>query len=245
MRPRDPILTAGGVSTWCHILCSELQEEVDFTILAVTGNPVVEPRYKITQNVESIIHLPLWGAEEPVQYFEKDVPFSKHIQRRGKTTDQAIKKYFFPIFRDFMDGLLNPFNDAKEFGEVIYGFWKYYRYFDYKQTLANPLVWLEFKNQLSKKYDEAEQMEIGDEAPYVFDVTFGMRWLYHFMMALAVPVPDVSLTHGTIAGFPTIASIAGKYEYGIPSLLTDHGVFVRERLINVSGDDFPDFSKSS
>ncbi|MDR8391010.1 GT4 family glycosyltransferase PelF [Aliifodinibius sp. S!AR15-10] len=235
--------SGGGVSTWSHMLCTELREKVDFTLFAITGSPVVETRYRLTENVKSIIHVPLWGAEEPVQYFYKDVPFSRHIQRRGQTNDKNVKKYFFPLFRDFVDGLMNPFGSAREFGEIVYGFWKYYRHFDYKQTLRNPLVWLEFKKQLSQKYQEAENLKIGEEPPRVFDVTFGMRWLYHFLMALAVPVPDVSLTHATIAGFPAITSIAAKYEYGIPSLLTDHGVFIRERLINVSRDNFPYFSK--
>ena len=235
--------SGGGVSTWAHILCSELQDKVDFTILAITGNPVVEPRYRLTENVRSVIHVPLWGAEEPVQYFDRNQPFSEHIQRKGRTTDETVRKYFFPLFRDFLSGLLNPLGPASEFGEVIYGFWKYYRYFDYKKTLSNSLVWIEFKDQLKEKYEALEAFEIEEQAPQVFDVTFGMRWLYHFMMALAVPIPDVSLTHSTIAGFPTISSIAAKYEYGIPSILTDHGVFIRERLINVSRENFPYFSK--
>jgi glycosyltransferase involved in cell wall biosynthesis len=51
------------------------------------------------------------------------------------------------------------------------------------------------------------------------------------------------VTHATLAGFPALASIAAKYEYGTPSMVTDHGVYMRERLINVGQADMPFFSK--
>lgn len=231
----------GGVSTWAHMLCSELEEHVDFTILTLTGSPFVESRYQLPSNIHSIRMVPLWGAEEPVQYYNDLVPFSEHIRRKTDTTDEVIKKVFFPMFRDFVEGLLNPFKPAQEYGELLYGFWKYYQRYDYKATLSNWLVWVEFKSQLRTYFDDVVSIE--KEHPRVFDVTFGMRWLYHFMMPLAVPVPQVSLTHATLAGFPTISSIVAKYEYGIPILLTDHGVFIREQLINIGRSEYPFFSK--
>lgn len=232
----------GGVSTWAHILCSELQGKVDFTLLALTGNPFVEPRYQLPENIRDIIHIPLWGAEEPVQYYDRDVPFSEHVQRKARTTNRVVKELYFPLFRDFIARLLDPFQPVREYGEILYGFWKYYQHYDYKITLTNPLLWTEFKHQLLGMVEEQEELR-GMEEPRVFDVTFGMRWLYHFMMPLAMPIPDVSLTHSTLAGFPTLSSIAAKFEYGIPILLTDHGVFIRERLINIGQSEYPFFSK--
>ncbi|WP_265767099.1 GT4 family glycosyltransferase PelF [Fodinibius salsisoli] len=233
---------SGGVSTWSHILCSELEEEVDFIIMALTGAPFVESRYRLTSNIKSIIHVPLWGVEEPISHFEEEVPFSEHVLRKSRTDREVIKEVFLPMFRDFVRRLLNPFQSAREFGELIYGFWKYYQHYDYKKTLSDPLIWTEFKRLLSSGYTPDEEL-IEQEGARMLDVTFGMRWLYHFMMPLAVPLPRVSATHSTIAGFPAIASLAAKFEYGTPMILTDHGVYIRERLINVSQEDMPFFSK--
>ena len=97
----------GGVSTWAHILCSELENDVDFTILTLTGNPFVESRYQLPSNIKDVIHVPMWGAEEPVQYYNGLTPFSEHIRRKSVTTDEAVKKLFFPMFRDFVDCILN------------------------------------------------------------------------------------------------------------------------------------------
>lgn len=235
--------SGGGVSTWAHILCSELQDKVDFVLYPLTGQPFVESRYRLTNNVKSIVHVPLWGVEEPVEFYDRQTPFSQQVQRKYKTTNEVVEELYFPVFRDFIDRLLDPFQSAHEYGDIIYGFWKYFRYFDYKSTLSNRLLWEEFKKQIEDRYLESEEFVNNKQEPRVFDITFGMRWLYNFMMPLAVPVPDVSVTHATLAGFPAIASIAAQYEYGIPYIVTDHGVFIRERLINISRSDFPFFAK--
>ncbi len=233
--------SGGGVSTWAHILCSELQGKIDFYILAITGHPFVESRYKLTDNVKKIIHVPLWGVEEPVQYYDEGVPFSGQIQKKARTTRSVIKSHFMPIFRDFTKCLFDPFRDPKEISEVLYGMWKYFMHYDYKLTMKETALWIDFKNQLEKDFKNEE--DYIDE-PRVFDVTFGMRWLYHFLMPLAVNLPkEVDVTHATIAGFPALSSIIGKYEYGTASMVTDHGVYIRERLINLGRADMPFFSK--
>ena len=233
--------SGGGVSTWAHILCSELEGKIDFYILAITGHPFVESRYKLTDNVKKIIHVPLWGVEEPVQYYDEGVPFSEQIQKKARTTRSVIKEQFMPMFRDFVTFLFNPFKDPEEISEVIYGMWKFFSLYDYKQTMKETALWIDFKDHLK---DDFEGEEDYIDEPKVFDVTFGMRWLYHFLMPLATKMPEeVDVTHATIAGFPALSSIIAKYEYGTPSMVTDHGVYIRERLINLGRADMPFFSK--
>ncbi|HEX2016240.1 MAG TPA: DUF3492 domain-containing protein, partial [Solirubrobacteraceae bacterium] len=48
----------GGVSTWCDILCREL-EEVRFTTFALTGQPEVRLRYELPANAREVLHVPL------------------------------------------------------------------------------------------------------------------------------------------------------------------------------------------
>jgi len=234
--------SGGGVSTWAHILCSELEEDVNFILLALTGAPFVESRYRLTSNITDIIHVPLWGVEEPISYFDEETPFSEHIMRKSQTKRNAVEKDFLPMFRDFLDRLFDTSQPARESGELIYGFWKFFQHHDYKKTLSDPRLWTEFKRRLQRYLQLSESFTEAEE-PRMLDVTFGMRWLYHFMMPLAVSIPKVSATHATLAGFPAIASIAAKFEYGTPMVVTDHGVFIRERLINVSQADMPFFSK--
>lgn len=234
--------SGGGVSTWAHILCTELVDKVDFEILAVTGNPYVESRYRVPGNIHNIIHIPLWGVDEPADYYDKGQPFSYQIDKKARATKQVTQEYFKPIFEDFISCLFDPYTDVSRISDILYGLWKYFQHYDYKQTLRQPLLWMEFKQTLIQHF-EASGMPY-NEQPRVFDVTFGMRWFYHFMMPVAAPVsPLIDVTHATLAGFPALASIAAKYEYGTPGIVTDHGVYMRERLINVGRAEMPFFSK--
>lgn len=234
--------SGGGISTWAHTLCKELDEKIDYIIFTLTGSPNVSMHYQIPDNIKSVIHIPLWGAEDPMSYYDRERQFSSHLEKKNITTSENIESLFFPIFRDFVDCLLEPLDTIKTSPEIIYGMWKFFQHFDYKYTMTNLMLWEFFKGRVYEFYrgqDGAEAKEI----PRMMDVTFGMRWLYHFLMPLAAAVPKVDLTHTTLAGFPAIPSIVSKYEYGTPGIATDHGVFIRERHINVSAADFPFFSK--
>lgn len=234
--------SGGGVSTWSHILCTELKEKIDFHLLAITGNPYVESRYRLPENVKKIIHIPLWGVDEPSDYYDADRPFSFQIEKKARAGKEETNNIFKPIFEDFIQCLFDPYGDVSRISDILYGLWKYFQYYDYKHTLRQPLLWLEFKQTLINSFEESDLTF--SEQPRVFDITFGMRWLYHFMMPVAAPVsPQIDVTHATLAGFPALASIAAKYEYGTPSIVTDHGVYMRERLINVGQADMPFFSK--
>ncbi|MTI86616.1 MAG: DUF3492 domain-containing protein [Balneolaceae bacterium] len=234
--------SGGGVSTWSHILCNELIDDIDFQILAITGNPYVESRYRMSANIKKIIHIPLWGVDEPSEYYDADHPFSYQISKKARTTTKTIKKLFLPLFKDFVDCVFDPYQSPRKISDVIYGFWRYFQFFDYKLTMREPALWKHFKASLLSRVEDNPELDI--ENPRVFDMTFGMRWFYHFLMPLATPVsPKIDVTHATLAGFPALSSIAAKYEYGTPSLVTDHGVYMRERLINIGRADMPFFSK--
>ncbi|CUT01875.1 Glycosyltransferase involved in cell wall bisynthesis [Candidatus Kryptonium thompsonii] len=63
-----------------------------------------------------------------------------------------------------------------------------------------------------------------------------MRWLYHYLMPLYVDVPEVDLSHATAAGFSGLPSVVAKMRDGTPLVVTDHGVFARERYIGIGSE---------
>jgi glycosyltransferase involved in cell wall biosynthesis len=62
-------------------------------------------------------------------------------------------------------------------------------------------------------------------------------------MPLAAPLPRTDIVHTTIAGFPGLAGVAAKHEWGTPFVVTEHGVWVRERYIAISAGPFSPFAK--
>src|SRR5258708_237632 len=70
--------------------------------------------------------------------------------------------------------------------------------------------------------------------PSLFDLTECLRWLYHFLIGLNVRVPKVSVTHSTAAAFCGIPCITAKLRDGVPFILTEHGVYLREQNLFLS-----------
>ncbi|GAB4178786.1 MAG: GT4 family glycosyltransferase PelF [Calditrichia bacterium] len=235
--------TGGGVSTWAHILIHKLENDADFIIYTLTGGPNVESRFRLSSNVRDIIHLPLWGTVEPSEVFDKQRRFSYYLQKKYDTIFKNVERYFFPLMDDFLNILFDPFGPPEKASEILYGLWKYFMHFDFKMTITHPNLWVEFKEKLSGYFDLKRDDIIPGEKPVLFDTVFSLRWLYHFLMPLSVPLPKVDVTHATIAGFAGLPGILAAYEHGTPLIVTDHGVFIRERLIAISRADFPYYAK--
>lgn len=230
----------GGVSTWCDILCKEL-DQIDYYVYAITGTPIFKLKYSVPSNVKNIQQIPLWGSVEPSEYILPDVPFSNIYLRKNKTTEKIIKKKLIPLFKKLIKQILQP---DEQFTSMAYVFLMMYRYFqiyDYKETFKARIVWETFKDEVITIYNENEVPE--NEMPTMFDITTTMRWLYFYLMEIDAPIPETDVTHATIAGFSGLASIISKLEYNTPMIVTDHGVFVRERYIAISNSDFTFFSK--
>jgi glycosyltransferase involved in cell wall biosynthesis len=218
----------GGVSTWCDILCHEL-EEVDFTLYAITGAPEVRLRYELPGNVTDLVHVPLWGIQEPADYVLAHLPGRELRARRRRTTEAVVRERFLPLLDRLLAGINGDAAEAD--GRVAHELWRFFGEHDWKRCWKSRAAWDLF----------AERM--GDDAT-VDDLTTCLGWLYNYLMPLAVPVPPADLVHTTIAGFPGLAGVVAKHEHGTPFVITEHGVWVRERYIAISAADvFSDYAK--
>ncbi len=232
----------GGVSTWCDILCRELSQ-VDFHICAVTGDPHVTIKYNIPPNIRRIIHVPLWGAEEPSEYILEGVPFATVFRRKSQTTDRIIEDRFLPLFREFMSGMAESGINVERYAESIYRMYHYFKEYDYKDTLRSELVWTTFKDEVLPNYADYSQNYCEDELPSIFDLTTCMRWIFNLLMPLNVTIPKTDVSHATISSSVGLLGIIAKIKYGTPMVLTEHGVYVRERYISIADAELSFFCK--
>lgn len=224
----------GGVSTWCDILCREL-EEYDFTIYAVTGEPEVELSYELPPNVRGTIHVPLWGAREPADFILAHVPFSELARRRRRTTPNAVALRFVPLLHRLMAAMTVEAGPEDD-GTLIWQLWRWFQEHDWHATWKSQTVWDAFVDINASSHS-------GIEPPSLEDTATALRWLANYLLPLTAPVPKVDIAHSTIAGFPGLAGIVAKLEYGTPYLVTEHGVWVRERYISISTGPFSDYGK--
>jgi glycosyltransferase involved in cell wall biosynthesis len=58
----------------------------------------------------------------------------------------------------------------------------------------------------------------------------------HFLRPLQLPAPRAAVVHATANGPSVLVGLAAKWQAGTPVLLSEHGVYLRERLLGVRRD---------
>ena len=67
------------------------------------------------------------------------------------------------------------------------------------------------------------------------DAQVAATLLEHAVRPLAYRMPPVDLCHPAAAGLPVLVALAAKWRDGVPYLLTEHGVYLRERYLEYGG----------
>jgi glycosyltransferase involved in cell wall biosynthesis len=230
----------GGVSTWCDVLCRGLSE-IDFFVIAVTGTPIATLKYQLPPNVRSVRQVPLWGSEEPSEYVRPDTPFADIYLSRNETTEDVVREHFIPLFERFLEQMLR--RDVTEAADphVVHEMYRYFKQYEYKSTLQAHPTWQTFCSAIIRRWSDEQSSE--DEQPSLYDLTTTMRWLYNFLMPLNAEIPRTDIAHSTLAGISNLPIVVAKMEYGTPVIVTDHGIYIRERYIAISSERLTPFAK--
>jgi polysaccharide biosynthesis protein PelF len=218
----------GGVSTWCHTLTHRLPE-IDFRLLAVIMHPFLESRYPLPPNVCSVLKVPLWGTEDPVEYSWHQ-RFSVILRSKWKTTEETVATRFRESFERLCCSILSGEPDPQEFGETLLALHNYFQKFDYQRTMKAKAVWSCFQAIVQAAWRSHTGSE---DTPSLAEITEALRLLYRFLSVLHYPVPETDLTHSSAAGFCGLPCILAKLQRGTPYLLTEHGVYLREQYLNL------------
>lgn len=232
MRPLSVLLTTegtypyhrGGVSTWCDALTRQLRE-VDFTLLALAMHPYLKPSYSLHPNVRQLITVPLWGIEQPSE-FRYESPFSTWLDRRWRTSDAAIASQFLPAFEVLLAGIADGSAPPDPVAAAIVQLYDYFQDYDYDTTLRSEAAWDAAVRILASADDEAQHPR-----PAVGEIVGALRLLYHLLQPLALPIPRCDVAHSSAAAFCGLPCIIAKQIYGVPFLLTEHGVYIREQYL--------------
>jgi glycosyltransferase involved in cell wall biosynthesis len=209
---------------------------VEFTLYAITGHPEVSLKFEPPPNARHVVHVPLFGTQDPVEYLLRDVPAGELRRRRAATGDEAVGATFLPLLEQLLNGLEVTGPEIRDYGVVVYELWRWFEEHDWRSTWKSRLVYDAFLRHAAAHAAPGEQ-------PTVADVSTALHWLASFLLPLAVGVPKTDLVHTTIAGFAALPGIIAKHRDGTPFLVTEHGVFVRERYISISRAELSPYAK--
>ena len=218
----------GGVSTWCDSLVTVLPD-VQFHIVAIIAAPDMPPVYDVPSNVESVTAVPLWGLQD-VKETWRGLGRSAFARARSATTPQQVRDEFLPALRGFLRAVLDPTAQADDLRQPIHAIYRYLRRHDLRETMRSALVWEAYVETVQEIYVRAAEELLLPELE-LWELTTGMQWLTRWFFPLAAEIPPVDVVHAAMAGICTMVSVAAREEHGAGFLLTEHGVYLRERYI--------------
>lgn len=214
----------GGVSTWCDALTRQLSE-VDFTLFALTMHPHVKASYQLQPNVRKLVTVPLWGLEQPEE-FRFESPFSAVLEKQWRTTDSEIASRFIPALKELLHGIREPGSPIEPIGASLLAMHDYFQEFDYHTTLRSEQTWDALLVAFARPLGTGKL-----PPPAMSEVVGSLRLLYHLLQPLCVAVERCDVAHSSAAAFCGLPCIIAKLKYGVPFLLTEHGVYVREQYL--------------
>lgn len=226
----------GGVSTWSHMLCNKVQH-VDFTLYSINANFETTYKYDLSSSVKDVLQVPLWAPYEPYDYINYGKAYYKIINRKEHTKNKAIRNNFIPLFKSLIQNFYQEDTKVSSLNDTIHQMWLFFQTHDYKQTMKSKIVWDTFCNQVTELLYETK------EDTSIYDLTIGMRWIYRFLIPLSIDVPKTDIAHITLSGFPIIPALIAKYKYNAKIVTSEHGVFIRERLLAINSSNYSFFLK--
>lgn len=212
----------GGVSVWCDQLISGLPE-YRFDVHAIVATQSVESVWKPPANLTEITFTPLWGPARSKRPTGTD----------ARSFNQAFANLLRAIFRPGEDDLplflcsLKPLSRLAQRGQLS-------RLLT-TQTSIDRLLreWASYP--LPGRHVRPDQQL---PRASVNDAATALTLLDHFLRPLGAPIPDADLCHTVSNGLTSLIALNAKWTNQVPFLLTEHGIYLRERYLEFAGSQY-------
>ncbi|CAL9323202.1 GT4 family glycosyltransferase PelF [Streptomyces sp. SudanB91_2054] len=197
----------GGVSVWCDQLVMGMPD-LDFDVIAVTGTgrePVV---WDVPAHVGRVVSVPMWGAAP-----EGRAPRRRRADRLAADYERFVTALLDPraeegfgpalyrLARAAADGVLSPFLRGDRAIAVLTAVWN------------------------------RPGLPVREARPTLHDAVTATTLLEHALRPLAAPYPEEGVAHAVSGGVAVLPGLAALDRHGVPLLLTEHGVYLRERYL--------------
>lgn len=213
----------GGVSVWCDQLIRGLDAH-QFRIDAVTTTGTEVPVWALPDNVVELRTFPMWSTTAP----------SRPPARCDPATKRALRALF--------DGFAAPI-DAAQSCEHFRRLALFARDGRLDQSLISDetvqLVLSTMAHPLPHRRSSAPPTK-----PRVADAVASLRMLSHLLRPLCVPPEFANLSHAASNGLGVMLAMTAKWEWGTPFLLTEHGLYLRERYIAYGPKSMPHYQRA-
>ncbi|ANC72062.1 GT4 family glycosyltransferase PelF [Deinococcus radiodurans] len=211
----------GGVSVWVDQLVRGLSDH-QFAVQAIAGLPFTRMALEVPGNVQ-VEQVPLWGpppggAGGRLWQQAHRRAFAGEVLTAYETLLTGLCRLDVPTFsvalRRLSDlgqrGSLTPALDSARAAQLTLNLWD-----REAQTLAAQ------RDRLSPRLPR----------PTVAEALDVQIWLEHALRPLTAVPPEADVGHAVSNGFAAMLALHGLWQRGTPFVLTEHGIYLRERYI--------------
>jgi glycosyltransferase involved in cell wall biosynthesis len=197
----------GGVSLWCDQLIRGMPD-FRFTTVALTVDGTERPWWPSPANLAEVVSMPLWGRRP------------RRARRRPAGFAQAHE--------DFLRSFL-PYTDSspEAFLSALH------RMFVLAQTsdVGAALMSDDSVDRLIRAVGDCGEGPIS-----LRDAVIATDLLEHSLRPLSYPPINVDVCHLAMNGLSALVGLAGKWAHGTPMMMSEHGVYLRERYLGAVGE---------
>jgi glycosyltransferase involved in cell wall biosynthesis len=214
-----PFVT-GGVSTWAHQLVTGLSEK-RFVVYSVVANTNMAARYEPPSNLAHVVQVPLWGTEDNAEFNPRPGWIARRMRRPGRRFDDE----FLPAYAQLVVSVALGEGGPDDLVDALCALSVYAERFSLKLAMRDGRTWRLFRDTLAAHplYRKLTTYEAIDLA----------RSVYRYLAPLDYPPELPGIVHASAAAFCAIPAVVLRERFGIPFLLTEHGVYYRERLLSL------------
>ena len=199
----------GGVSTWCDQLVKGMPE-VDFHIVSLTGTGREPVTWELPPNVHRHTSVPTWGPRPG----------------RKRAPQGRARRRFTDAYERFLLSFLDPGADGTDFGDALDELAELARDGRLSAALRSEsalrsLMWMWTMPHLPT----------AAARPTVHDALTATDLLEHALRPLGIRIAEDCVVHAVSSGLATLPALAARRLDGVPFLLTEHGIYLRERYL--------------
>ncbi len=221
----------GGVSVWCDQLVRGMSEH-RFGVVAITATGRERPVWTLPENVDDVVSLPLWavGPSSTSAAEARRWPVALSPSRRRPYVHPVVESAVLRLGHALVEPELAV--ASRRFRSAL----RTWASLAPRYDLETALVSERFIAMLLERWSVGVSAERwggrSRGVPTVADAVTATRLIAHALRPLSHEPRPADVTHLVANGIAGLVGLAGKWRHGTPYVLSEHGVYLRERYLS-------------